>query len=49
LTQQLIEFKHSRLSFCCDRQLTADGVEKLVGVAVLARQMSDFLRILPTD
>jgi len=27
----------------------ADGVEKLVGVAVLARQMSDFLQILHTN
>jgi hypothetical protein len=23
VTQQLIEFWHNRLSFCCDRQLTA--------------------------
>ena len=31
------------------RRVLADGVEKLVGVAVLARQMSDFSQILPTN
>lgn len=31
------------------RRVVADGVEKLVGVAVLVRQMSDFLQILPTN
>ena len=31
------------------RRRLSDGLEKLLGVAVFARQMSDFLQILPTN